>query len=174
MSSTTLDPHAAHAAHDEHDEHHHDAGGNTVFGFWVYLMSDCIIFACLFATFAVLSNAVADGPSGKELFDLSFVAVETALLLLSSLSFGLGMLQAHKGNVKGLFAWLAVTFLLGAGFIGMELYEFNHLIHEGAGPGASAFWSSFFLLVGTHGLHVTCGLIWMVILVIQILSLIHI
>ncbi|MFT4192922.1 MAG: cytochrome o ubiquinol oxidase subunit III [Comamonas sp.] len=164
-SSTTLDHHAAHAAH---DDHHHDAGGNTVFGFWVYLMSDLLLFGSLFATFAVLSSATAGGPIGKEFFSLTFVGVETALLLLSSLSFGLGMLASHKGNTKGLLSWMVVTWLLGFGFVAMELYEFNHLIHEGAGPGASAYWSAFFLLVGTHGLHVSSGLLWMLVLGIQI------
>jgi cytochrome o ubiquinol oxidase subunit 3 len=168
MSSTTLN--AAHAAHDAqhggHHEEHHES--QSVFGFWIYLMTDCVLFATLFATFAVLAGAVADAPLGKELFSLPFVSVETALLLLSSLSFGFGMIQAQKGSSKGLLAWLAVTWLLGFGFIAMELYEFNHLIHEGAGPNASAFWSAFFLLVGTHGLHVTSGLIWMIVLAIQI------
>ncbi|KAF1020443.1 MAG: Cytochrome bo(3) ubiquinol oxidase subunit 3 [Paracidovorax wautersii] len=169
MSSSTLDHHAAHAAHDaHHDDHHHDHGGNNVFGFWIYLMSDLVLFGSLFATFAVLSGAVADAPLGKELFSLNFVAVETGLLLLSSLSFGFGMLASHEGNVKGLLGWMVVTWLLGAGFVGMELYEFNHLIHEGAGPGVSAYWSAFFLLVGTHGLHVSSGLLWMIVLGIHI------
>ncbi|MCC4594948.1 cytochrome o ubiquinol oxidase subunit III [Xanthomonas campestris pv. phormiicola] len=168
MSSTTLDNH--HAVHaDGHDDHaHHDSGGNTVFGFWVYLMSDCLIFAGLFATYAVLAGATVDGPTAKELFDLKFVLVETFLLLFSSLSFGLAMISAHKRSVAGLYAWLAVTAALGLGFLGMEIYEFHHLIEEGAGPGRSAFLSAFFTLVGTHGLHVASGLLWMTVLVIQI------
>ncbi|OAX56178.1 cytochrome o ubiquinol oxidase subunit III [Xanthomonas graminis] len=168
MSSTTLDHH--HAVHaDGHDDHaHHDSGGNTVFGFWVYLMSDCLIFAGLFATYAVLAGATVDGPTAKELFDLKFVLVETFLLLFSSLSFGLAMISAHKRSVGGLYAWLAVTAALGLGFLGMEIYEFHHLIEEGAGPGRSAFLSAFFTLVGTHGLHVASGLLWMTVLVIQI------
>ena len=168
MSSTTLEQH--HAAHTGgHDHHeHHDAGGNTVFGFWVYLMSDCFLFAGLFATYAVLSGSTVDGPTGKELFDLKFVLVETFLLLFSSLTFGLAMLSAHKRKLGGLYGWLLVTALFGIGFLCMELYEFQHLIHEGAGPGRSAFLSAFFTLVGTHGLHVTSGLLWMLVLVIQI------
>jgi len=172
-TATTLDTHAAHPGghghgHDDHDHGHHDAGGNTVFGFWVYLMSDCLIFAGLFATFAVLSNATAGGPTAKELFDLRFVLVETFLLLFSSLTFGFAMISAGKRNLAGLYGWLAVTALFGLGFLGMELYEFHHLIHEGAGPGRSAFLSAFFTLVGTHGLHVASGLLWMAVLVIQI------
>ena len=172
-TATTLDTHAAHTGghghgHDDHDHGHHDAGGNTVFGFWVYLMSDCLIFAGLFATFAVLSGATADGPTAKELFDLRFVLVETFLLLFSSLTFGFAMISAGKRNLAGLYGWLAVTALFGLGFLGMELYEFNHLIHEGAGPGRSAFLSAFFTLVGTHGLHVASGLLWMAVLVIQV------
>jgi cytochrome o ubiquinol oxidase subunit 3 len=155
-----------HAGHDDHA--HHDDGSKTVFGFWVYLMSDLLIFSVLFATFAVLSNATAGGPTGKELFDLKFVLVETFLLLFSSLSFGLAMISAHKRSMGGLYGWLAVTALLGLGFLGMEIYEFHHLIEEGAGPGRSAFLSAFFTLVGTHGLHVASGLLWMAVLVIQI------
>ncbi|WP_193725901.1 cytochrome o ubiquinol oxidase subunit III [Xanthomonas arboricola] len=166
-SSTTLD-HAAHAGGHDHDHAHHDAGGNTVFGFWVYLMSDCLLFAGLFATYAVLSGATVDGPTAKELFDLKFVLVETFLLLFSSLSFGFAMIAAHKRKMGGLYGWLAVTALLGIGFLCMEIWEFNHLIHEGAGPGRSAFLSAFFTLVGTHGLHVASGLLWMAVLVIQI------
>ena len=165
MSSTTLDNH--HAVHAD-DHAHHDSGGNTVFGFWVYLMSDCLIFAGLFATYAVLASATVDGPTAKELFDLKFVLVETFLLLFSSLSFGLVMISAHKRSLGGLYAWLAVTAALGLGFLGMEIYEFHHLIEEGAGPGRSAFLSAFFTLVSTHGLHVASGLLWMTVLVIQI------
>ncbi|MFT4197001.1 MAG: cytochrome o ubiquinol oxidase subunit III [Pseudoxanthomonas sp.] len=164
-AATTLDH-----GHDMHEHHeHHDAGGNTLFGFWIYLMSDCLIFAGLFATYAVLSHATAGGPSGKDLFDLKFVLVETFLLLFSSLTFGLAMIGAYKGSRGTLLGWLAVTFLFGAGFLGMELYEFNHLIHEGLGPDRSAFLSAFFTLVGTHGLHVTSGMLWMIVLVVQVL-----
>ncbi|GAA4325913.1 cytochrome o ubiquinol oxidase subunit III [Pigmentiphaga soli] len=150
-----------HDAHG-HDEHHDD-GSKTVFGFWIYLMSDCLIFAVLFATFAVLSGATAGGPSGKELFELPFVAVETMLLLTSSFTFGLAMLAMRSGSTARVAGWIVATFVLGAGFVGMELYEFTHLIAEGAGPQRSAYLSAFFTLVGTHGLHVTAGLIWMAV-----------
>lgn len=142
----------------------HDDGSKTLLGFWIYLMSDCLIFSALFATFAVLANATAGGPSGKELFELPYVLGETMLLLISSFTFGLAMLNMHAGHRKRVLLWLAATFLLGAGFIGMEVHEFAHLIHEGAGPGRSAFLSAYFTLVGTHGLHVTAGLVWLLVM----------
>ncbi|MCD0504459.1 cytochrome o ubiquinol oxidase subunit III [Bordetella petrii] len=144
---------------------HHDDGSKTVFGFWIYLMSDLLIFSVLFATFAVLSQATAGGPSGKDLFDLSFVLVETMLLLISSFTFGMAMLNMHAGRVNRVIAWLWVTFLFGAGFIAMEIYEFHHLISIGAGPQRSAYLSAFFTLIGTHGLHVTFGLVWIVVMI---------
>ena len=151
-----------HLAHEPHPEN------GTSLGFWLYLKSDCLIFACLFATYGVLGRSYAAGPTGKELFDLSLVAINTAFLLLSSITFGFAMLQKQQKNVKGTLTWLAITGLLGLAFLVVELYEFHHLIHEGAGPTRSAFLSSFFTLVGTHGLHVTFGLIWLVTLMIQI------
>lgn len=160
-SSPAASHHSAHAAH-------HDSGQMTQFGFWLYLMSDCLVFAGLFTSYAVLSQSTAGGPSGKVLFELPYVLVETFLLLLSSLSFGIGMVSAHRGNLSGLYRWLALTALLGLGFLAMELNEFHHLIHLGAGPDRSAFLSAFFTLVGTHGLHVTFGLVWMLVVVIQL------
>ncbi|MBU1468470.1 MAG: cytochrome o ubiquinol oxidase subunit III [Gammaproteobacteria bacterium] len=155
--------------HDAHDEHHdHDPAPHNVFGFWLYLMTDCLLFASIFATYAVLFMNTAGGVSGKDIFELDFVLVETALLLVSSITYGFAMICAHKKDKKGTMSWLSVTFLLGAGFIGMEIYEFHHLIVHGNGPQASAFLSAFFTLVGTHGLHVTAGLIWMAILMIEL------
>ncbi|ADX46825.1 MULTISPECIES: cytochrome o ubiquinol oxidase subunit III [Comamonadaceae] len=156
------------ASRDYHlaEEPHPENG--TALGFWLYLMSDCLIFAALFATYGVLGRSYAAGPTGAQLFDLSLVAINTAFLLLSSITFGFAMLQKQKGNVGGTLGWLAVTGLFGLCFLGLELYEFHHLIHEGAGPQRSAFLSAFFTLVGTHGLHVTFGLIWLVVLMIQI------
>ncbi|WP_120968138.1 MULTISPECIES: cytochrome o ubiquinol oxidase subunit III [unclassified Comamonas] len=151
-----------HLAHEPHPEN------GTSLGFWLYLMSDCLIFAALFATYGVLGRNYAGGPGGKDLFDLSLVAINTAFLLMSSITFGFAMLQKQKKNVNGTLLWLAVTGLLGAAFLAVELYEFHHLIHEGAGPTRSAFLSSFFTLVGTHGIHVTFGLIWLITLMIQI------
>lgn len=159
---------AAHGHDHGHDDHHHDSGQMTVLGFWLYLMTDCILFASLFATYAVLSGSFAGGPSGHDIFQLDFVAVETLFLLLSSITFGFAMLKMFDGKKAGVLGWLAVTFLFGAGFIAMEIYEFHHLIGEGFGPQRSGFLSGFFALVGTHGLHVTAGLIWMAIMMYQI------
>ncbi|WP_370679972.1 cytochrome o ubiquinol oxidase subunit III [Comamonas sp. GB3 AK4-5] len=151
-----------HPAHEPHPEN------GTSLGFWLYLMSDCLIFAGLFATYGVLGRNYAAGPTGKELFDLSLVAINTAFLLMSSITFGFAMLQKQKKNVNGTLLWLAITGLLGAAFLAVELYEFQHLIHAGATPQRSAFLSAFFTLVGTHGLHVSFGLIWLITLMIQI------
>jgi cytochrome o ubiquinol oxidase subunit III len=148
------------------DEHHPENG--TLLGFWLYLMSDCLVFAALFAVYGVLGRNYAAGPTGAELFNLPLVAVNTALLLLSSITYGFAMLEMQRGRLGSVQLWLAVTGVLGAGFIGLELYEFNHLIHEGAGPQRSAFLSSFFALVGTHGLHVTFGIVWLVTLMFQL------
>jgi cytochrome o ubiquinol oxidase subunit 3 len=149
------------------DGSHHPQQG-TLLGFWLYLMSDCLLFAVLFATYAVLGRSYAAGPSGADLFDLPLVAVNTGLLLVSSITYGFAMIAMLAGRKKQLLAWLALTGLLGLGFLSIELYEFAHLVHEGAGPQRSAFLSSFFTLVGTHGLHVTFGCIWLVTLMVQV------
>ena len=155
-----------------HDGHHeHDDTDLTVFGFWTYLMSDLILFGSLFIAFAVLSSHIPPGtPSAKDLFgdSLGFVLTETFALLISSVTFGFAVLASYKKNVNQVIAWLFVTFLFGATFIGMEIYEFQHLVHAGHGPTHSAFLSAFFTLVGTHGIHVTSGLVWMLVLMYQI------
>ncbi len=149
------------------EEHGHAEGG-TMLGFWIYLMSDCLIFAVLFAVYAVLGRNFAAGPSAGELFELPVVALNTAMLLLSSITFGFAMLAMERARKTSMLVWMAITGLFGAVFVGLELQEFAHLIHEGAGPDRSAFLSAFFTLVGTHGLHVTVGLIWMVTLMVQV------
>lgn len=150
------------------EEEHHAEGGSTNLGFWIYLMSDCLIFAVLFATFGVLGGSYAGGPGPRDLFDLGLVALNTAMLLLSSITYGFAMLAMQRMDQKETLRWLAITGAFGAAFIAIELYEFSHLLHEGAGPQRSAFLSSFFVLVGTHGLHVTFGIIWLIVLVFQI------
>ena len=147
-------------------EHHPENG--TLLGFWLYLMSDCLIFAVLFATHGVLGRNYAAGPSPADLFDLNLVAINTAMLLLSSITYGFAMLQMERNAKMETLVWLGITGVFGAAFLGLELYEFYHLIHEGAGPTRSAFLSSFFTLVGTHGLHVTFGTIWLITLMVQV------
>ena len=147
-------------------EHHPENG--SLLGFWIYLMSDCLIFACLFACYAVLGRNYAGGPTGAELFDLNLVAINTGFLLVSSITYGFAMLASERKRADNALMWLGVTGLLGAAFIYLEIYEFMHLIHEGAGPQRSGFLTSFFALVGTHGLHVSFGLIWLVTLMVQI------
>jgi cytochrome o ubiquinol oxidase subunit 3 len=137
-------------------------------GFWMYLMSDCLIFAMLFATYGVLGTSYAGGPTPRELFDLPLVALNTAMLLFSSITYGFAMLNMTAGKQGATQAWLAITGLFGLAFLSIEIYEFNTLIREGAGPQTSAFLSSFFTLVGTHGLHVTVGIVWLVVLMIQV------
>jgi cytochrome o ubiquinol oxidase subunit 3 len=138
------------------------------FGFWIYLMSDLIIFATLFATFGVLGGNYAGGPTGKELFDLPYTLAETLFLLFSSVAYGLVMLAVHADKKKWVLAGLAVAFLLGLGFVSLEINEFHGLVAAGHGPDRSAFLSSFFTLVGTHGTHVTFGLIWMAVMMGQV------
>ena len=163
MTSQITNNHSAH-----HHDHDTEATSKVVFGFWVYIMSDCILFSCFFASYAVLHANVFGGPGPNELFDLNYVMIETFLLLTSSFTYGLATLAMTKENKAQVMLWLFFTFLLGLGFIGMEINEFHHLIIEGNGPSRSAFLSSFFGLVGLHGLHVTCGLIWMALLMVQV------
>ncbi|HKX40843.1 MAG TPA: cytochrome o ubiquinol oxidase subunit III [Burkholderiaceae bacterium] len=151
-----------------YDNGDHHPPSSTLLGFWLYLMSDCLLFAVLFATHAVLGHRYAAGPSGADLFDLPLVATNTALLLLSSITYGFAMVAMQRGHTRGVLTWLGITGLLGLGFLSLELKEFAHLIHEGAGPQRSAFLSSFFTLVGTHGLHVAFGTLWLVTLMVQV------
>ncbi|MBP7001072.1 cytochrome o ubiquinol oxidase subunit III [Amaricoccus sp.] len=150
------------------EEPHHPEGGSTHLGFWIYLMSDCLIFAVLFATYGALGGSLAGGPGPRDLFDLPIVALNTTLLLISSITYGFAMLAMYQGDQKNTLKWLAITGAFGAGFVAVELYEFAHLIHEGAGPQRSGFLSAFFALVGTHGLHVTFGIVWLITLMVQV------
>ena len=144
------------------------ADDKVTFGFWIYLMTDCLIFASLFAVYVVQRSATAGGPTSNELFDLPFVLGETLLLLTSSFTCGLMLLaaQAHK---KGLvLAGLAITGLLGAGFLAMEMTEFAHLIQEGYSWQRSGFLTAFFVLVGTHGLHILIGMLWLMVMIYRV------
>jgi cytochrome o ubiquinol oxidase subunit 3 len=139
------------------------------FGFWLYLMSDGILFALLFATYAVLVGGVSDGPTGAELFSLPRAFTETLLLLFSSFTFGLAGVFAREQEPARAAALLLATFVLGAGFLAMEIAEFRGMLARGAGPDRSGFLSAFFTLVGTHGLHVTVGLIGILMMTGQLL-----
>jgi cytochrome o ubiquinol oxidase subunit 3 len=167
MSTTTADSAGtapgAFLCHQEPPAH-----SGTLLGFWIYLMSDCFIFASLFACYAVLGTSTAGGPSAAEVLDLPGLAVNTALLLVSSVTFGFAMLEMARQNKRAMLAWLAVAGLLAVGFVTLELHEFAGMIAEGAGPDRSAFLSSFFTLVGTHGLHVSIGILWLVVLMVQL------
>lgn len=169
MTSTTLNPSSAEdlPVHDDHHAHDEEVADRYMFGFWLYIISDCLLFGTLFATYAVMSQSFAGGITPSELFNLWFVAGETALLLLSSFTFGMAMLGANEENMARMKFWLRVTAALGLGFLAMELYEFYHFSHEGATPQTSGYWSAFYSLVATHGLHVTVGLIWMGILFVH-------
>ena len=150
------------------EEEHHGPGASTSLGFWIYLMSDALIFATLFATYGVLSTSYAGGPTPRQIFELPLVAVNTAILLTSSITFGFAMLAMEAGRLRGTQGWLLLTALLGAAFVGVELYEFATLIGEGATPQRSAFLSAFFTLVATHGLHVTVGIVWIGVMLAQL------
>ena len=136
----------------------------TVFGFWVYIMTDLVLFATLFATYAVLRDATAGGEGAAQLFSPVYVLTETMVLLTSSFTAGMGLLSAYRGDKKAVLGWFGFTFILGAIFIGLEVNEFKNLALEGHSWAASAYLSSFFTLVGTHGLHVSAGLVWMAVM----------
>lgn len=153
-----------HIAH----EHHHDTSDKDMYGFWIYILSDCILFASLFATYAVLFTSTYGGPGMKELTKLPYVLTETFLLLFSSFTYGLAILSVYQNKIKQVTTWLMITFLLGASFVVMEVNEFWHLYLEGHTWQNSAALSAFFTLVGTHGLHVSLGLIWMLVMIVQL------
>ncbi len=141
----------------------------TLVGFWIYLMTDVVLFATLFATYMVLRSSTNGGPSGSDIFNLSFVLVETLLLLTSSFTAGLMAIAARRHDITQALWWLIITFLLGASFLGLELHEFGQLVNEGNSWQHSAFLSGFFVLVGTHGLHIFFGLLWSIVLFLQVI-----
>jgi len=154
---------------------HHDPEASGVheqraLGFWLYLMGDAVIFALLFMTYAIMVGNTAGGPAGRTLFSLNNAALETALLLVSSTTFGFATIASREGDHPAVLRWLGVTFLLGAGFIFLEVREFLGLIAAGAGPDRSGFLSAFFTLVGTHGTHVSVGLVWILIMSGQVMA----
>ena len=158
------------------DPSHHDhaARGHVSkriiagYGFWIFLLSDIIMFSAFFASYAVLSGATAGGPDGRSVFDLHNTAVETALLLVSSFTCGLATIGAQARRTLWFYGAMAATCLLGAAFLALEVREFAGLVAQGAGPTRSAFLTAFFTLVGCHGLHVTCGLLWLLTMIAQV------
>jgi cytochrome o ubiquinol oxidase subunit 3 len=142
----------------------------VAYGFWIFILSDIVMFSALFAAYAVLSGNTAGGPDGRELFNLRNVFIETACLLFSSYTCGLGMLSAERREPGRFLLFAVFTFALGAAFLFIEMSEFAGMVRAGAGPSRSAFLSSFFSLVGMHGAHVTAGLVWLVYMVAQVLA----
>ena len=164
------DAHSHAAGLSEVDSHHASRRIVVGYGFWIFLISDIILFAAFFATYAVLTDSTAGGPGGRALFNLQTVALETACLLTSSLTCGLAGIGALARKPKLFHGAMAVTFLLGAAFLAMEVHEFSSLIDQGAGPSRSAFLSAFFALIGCHGLHVGVGLLWLLTMMAQVVA----
>ncbi len=152
--------------HSTHSSHYteEDADSKPILGFWIYIMTDCILFACLFATYVVLHNGTYGGPTSRDIFHLPSVLAETLILLTSSFTCGLVMLAGSQKKKALTLTWLIITALLGLSFLGLELYEFRDLCQAGNSWKRSGFLSAFFTLVGTHGLHITAGLLWSVVL----------
>ncbi len=153
-----------------HLDHEAEANDRVMFGFWVYLMTDLLMFAILFAVYAVLHGNTLGGESGRELFSMPLALAETLLLLTSSFTVGIAMIAARMRNKNQALLWFGITFMLGMAFLGLELYEFAEFIHEGHTMQSNAFLSSFFVLVGTHGLHITSGLLWMGITLVYVMK----
>jgi cytochrome o ubiquinol oxidase subunit III len=147
-----------------------EATDRVMFGFWVYLMTDLLMFAVLFAVYSVLHGNTAGGPANHDIFNLNLAMAETLILLTSSFTCGIGLIAARRANKAQVLFWFGLTFLLGAAFLGLELKEFAAFIHEGHTMQTSAFLSSFFVLVGTHGLHITSGLLWMGLVLVFIMK----
>lgn len=154
--------------HAQSSTHEAEVTDRIMFGFWVYLMTDLLMFAVLFAAYAVLKGNTMDGPGPRELFNPHLGLANTLILLTSSFTAGIGMVAARRGDKSSVLKWFGVTFLLGLVFLGIEMYEFAELIHEGHSWTVNSFLSSFFTLVGTHGLHIISGLLWLIILLVYI------
>jgi cytochrome aa3-600 menaquinol oxidase subunit 3 len=151
-------------------EYQSGIGRLNIFGFWIFLGAEMALFATIFATFFVLDGHTGGGPLPRELFDLKNTLIMTLLLLTSSFTSGLAINEMRRKNVTSMIVWIVITLLFGLGFLYMEITEFIHLVHEGATLGTNAFWSSFYFLTGTHGLHVSLGIGWIILIVIQVLK----
>ncbi|MDG4657421.1 cytochrome aa3 quinol oxidase subunit III [Ectobacillus antri] len=142
----------------------------NILGFWIFLGAEIVLFATLFASYLVLAGRTADGPTQLEMFEITPIMMETIILLTSSFTCGIAIHEMRKGNMKGLLTWFIITLILGLGFLGMEIYEFVHYVHLGATIQTSGFLSAFFTLLGTHGAHVTGGILWGIAVIIQLLK----
>jgi cytochrome aa3-600 menaquinol oxidase subunit 3 len=151
-------------------EYQSEIGRLNIFGFWIFLGAEMALFATIFATFFVLDGHTGGGPLPSELFDLKNTLIMTLLLLTSSFTSGLAINEMRRKNVKSMIVWIVITLLFGLGFLYMEITEFIHLVHEGATLGTNAFWSSFYFLTGTHGLHVSLGIRWIILIVLQVIK----
>jgi cytochrome aa3-600 menaquinol oxidase subunit 3 len=151
-------------------EYQSGIGRLNIFGFWIFLGAEMALFATIFATFFVLDVHTGGGPLPSELFDLKNTLIMTLLLLTSSFTSGLAINEMRRKNVKSMIVWIVITLLFGLGFLYMEITEFIHLVHEGATLGTNAFWSSFYFLTGTHGLHVSLGIGWIILIVLQVIK----
>ena len=149
-------------------EYQSDIGKLNIFGFWVFLGAEIALFATIFATFFALKAGTMGGPLPSEVFDMKNTIIMTLLLLISSFTSGLSINELRKRNVKSMMIWLIITLLFGLGFLYMEITEFVHLVHEGAAMTTNSFWSSFYLLTGTHGLHVSVGILWIILVMLQV------
>ncbi|MGG5254033.1 cytochrome (ubi)quinol oxidase subunit III [Neobacillus sp. SM06] len=158
---------SAHVSDHGHDHGHVDQEGLKILGFWIFLVTDVLLFATLFAAYSVLRTHTNGGFTAKE-FEIPTFVIETFILLISSFTSGLAVLSMHKNDKKGLISWLVVTAALGAVFVGLEISEFTRMAADGATITKSAFLTSFFSLVGTHGLHVSFGILWMIGLIVQL------
>jgi cytochrome o ubiquinol oxidase subunit III len=158
------------AAPDDREAERAEIHEQKALGFWLYLMGDAVIFSLLFATYAVMVNNSDGGPTGRTLFNIRSAGLETILLLVSSTTFGFASIAMRAGGKAETMSWLLLTFALGLAFVGLEMREFHGMVQAGAGPDRSGFLSAFFTLVGTHGLHVSIGLVWILILAGQVMT----
>ncbi len=150
------------------EDSHHNSDATDVFGFWLYILSDCILFGTIFTAFVALKNNLYGGLSLKQLTEPHYIFIETMVLLASSFTYGMAILSVYKNDLRRVITMLVVTFLLGAVFVGMEVNEFVNLYIDGHSWQTSAAMSAFFTLVGTHGLHVSLGMLWMLVLITQL------
>ncbi|WP_079525009.1 MULTISPECIES: cytochrome aa3 quinol oxidase subunit III [Halobacillus] len=149
-------------------EYANEEGRVKIIGFWLFLAAEIVLFASLFAVYLVYLDRTADGPTAEEIFEIKGVVIQTFLLLISSFTSGLATHELRRRNTKGVVVWMIITLLLGVSFLGMEINEFITYVSEGVNISTSAFWSAFFVLVGTHGVHVTFGIIWISFILVQV------